>query len=93
MPRLRYIQFPAVTLTEKEMRQRTEELNKRSRKSLDLKKLGNPVAQPKPKRKSPSGGDASTPQSRSFCRVLSPEEWSLVFPEYPSDYGGMVCYR
>jgi hypothetical protein len=31
-------------------------------------------------------------RSRAFCRTLGPEEWGLVFPESPSEYGGTVCY-
>jgi hypothetical protein len=43
----------------------------------------------------PEGHAEATPERRrhAVCYVLGPEEWNLLFPDIPSEYGGMICYR
>jgi hypothetical protein len=80
MKRIRYVKIPVVTLTRQEVRQRLADVKKRSRKSLRMSKLGQPVAAHKKRRR------------HGYCRVYGPEEWNLIFPEIPSEYGGTACY-
>jgi hypothetical protein len=86
--KVRYVKFPLIQLTPAQFKQRVAE----AKGHLTLRDVGEPVARPKPKKKP---GPAA-PQARRFrvlCRVLGPEEWNLIFPEIPSEYGGTVCVR
>jgi hypothetical protein len=80
----RFVKIPVVTLSRQQVKRRLADVKKRSGKSLSVSKfgkLGKPVASPHLRRR------------HGFCRVLDPEEWNLVFPDIPSEYGGTVCVR
>ena len=71
---------PPFDQTQSQIDKRTADVKKRTGKSMDFNKIGQPVADPQRRR-------------HVLCRVLGPEEWGLVFPDVPSDYGGTVCVR
>lgn len=73
-------QKPVVDQTQPQMEQRAAAAKQRSGKSVDPNKIGTPVADPKRRR-------------HVVCRTLGPEEWGLVFPDIPGEYGGTVCVR
>jgi hypothetical protein len=79
VPRISYIKIPALTFTLPQLKERLAEAKKRSRKSISLRTLGHPVL--------------SARRKRTICIALTPWEWNLIFPEAPSAYGGIVCYR
>ena len=66
--------------TQSQIEKRTSDVKKRTGKSVDFNKIGQPVADPQHRK-------------RVLCRVLDPAEWGLVFPDIPSEYGGTVCVR
>lgn len=71
---------PVIDQTQQQMEQRISAAKKRTGKTLDLKKMGKPVSDPRdPKRRR--------------CIQLSPFEWNLAFPERMGidKYGGTVC--
>ncbi len=70
---------PVIDQTPQQMEQRAGVVRRRTGKSIDPNKIGTPVADPK--------------RRKGVCRTLSYEEWALVFPDIPSEYGGTVCYR
>jgi hypothetical protein len=71
---------PVVDQTQPQMDQRVADAKKRTGKSVDANRMGTPVADPQRRR-------------HVLCRTLGPEEWGLIFPDIPSDYGGTVCVR
>jgi hypothetical protein len=89
MPRISYVKIPRLTFTLPQIKERLAEARKRSRKSISLRTLGHPVLSAK------ASGGAATPaaRKRTICIALTPFEWNLIFPEAPSAFGGIVCYR
>ncbi len=71
---------PVIDQTRPQINQRVADGKKRSGKSVDFDKTGQPVADPQRRK-------------HVFCRVLGPEEWGLLFPDIPGEYGGTVCIR
>lgn len=73
-------QKPVVDQTQQQMEQRTAEVKRRTGKSVDPNKVGTPVADPKGRK-------------HVLCFTLAPDDWNMLFPHIPSDYGGTVCVR
>ena len=73
-------QKPVVDQTEQQMKERVAEVKRRTGKSVDPNKVGTPVADPKRRR-------------HALCFTLAPDDWNMLFPHIPSDYGGTVCVR
>ena len=71
---------PVVTLTQQQINERTADVKRRTGKTINMERIGKPIADPHRRR-------------RVVCRQMSPQEWGLVFPDIPSEYGGMVCTR
>ena len=66
--------------TPKQLQDRATDVKRRTGKSVDPNAIGKPVADPHRR-------------PRVLCRTYGPEEWNLIFPDIPSDYGGTVCVR
>ena len=92
MLKLSYVKLPVVNLTQGQIDRRMVKLKERSGKSLNFDEAGEPVVQLKPKTKPPGDRRSAVHRRRKRCKVLGPEEWNLIFPDIPSEYGGMVCF-
>jgi len=71
---------PVVDQTQSQMDERASAAKRRTGKSVDPSRIGTPVADPQHRK-------------RVLCRQYGPEEWNLIFPDIPSEYGGTVCVR
>jgi hypothetical protein len=87
MLNITYVPLPVAHVTLKEIELRLAALE------TSFDRLGEPIGIPKVQKKREKRGPTPKYRKRGFCRVLGPEEWNLVFPEIPSEYGGTVCYR
>jgi len=71
---------PVVDQTQPQMNQRAADAKKRTGKSVDPNRMGTPVADPQRRH-------------HVLCFTLAPEDWGMLFPDIPSEYGGTVCVR
>lgn len=95
MPKLSYLKLPVVNLTQQQIDKRMADFKERFGRSLNFDEVGEPVAHSVSRIETPEDGVIPTlrrGRHKHRCRVLGPEEWNLVFPDIPSEYGGMVCF-